>query len=274
MIYAYIVISAALIPILNNFFDILGQSYSWWLTPVLVVSFILGFLVIQFGIFGLIILLTDTKKEVPNSSKFFRLLLKNCLPIIILLARVKINHSGEEKLPAEGRMLVVCNHQHDYDPIIMFSVFPDVELAFIGKKEIYTEMPFIAKAMHRLQSLPIDRENDREAAKTIIKAIRTITEDRASVALFPEGYVSKTRELLPFRNGSLKVAVKAKVPVAVCVIDNTPEIPKKMFRKKSEVEFHLVDVITPEQYEGMNTQELGEIIHSKMSEKLTEIRNK
>ncbi len=274
MIYAYIVISAALIPILNNFFDILGQTYSWWLTPALMVLFFLGFLIIQFGIFVLMILFTDTKKEVPNSSKFFRFLVKNCLSIIIFLARVKINHSGEEKLPTEGRMLVVCNHQHDFDPIIMFSVFPDAELAFIGKKEIYTEMRFISKAMHRLQSLPIDRENDREAAKTIIKAIRTITDDRASIALFPEGYVSKTCEILPFRNGSLKVAIKAKVPVVVCVINNTQEIPKKMFRKKSEVEFHLVDVITPEQYEGMNTQELGEIIHSKMSKKLMGIRNK
>ncbi len=274
MIYAYIVIGAALIPILNNFFDILGESYSWWLTPVLLIAFVFGFLLIQFAAFALMIQFTDTKKEVPKSSKLFRFLLKNCLPVIVFLARVKIHHSGEEKLPEEGRMLVVCNHQHDFDPVIMLSVFPNAELAFIGKKEIYTEMPFISKAMHRLQSLPIDRENDREAAKTIIKAIRTINDDNASIALFPEGYVSKSCELLPFRNGSLKIALKTKVPVVVCVINNTREIPQKMFRKKSEVVFHLIDVITPEQYEGMNTQELGDIIHAKMEEKLSEIRAK
>ena len=133
-------------------------------------------------------------------------------------------------------------------------------------------MPLIAKAMHRLHSLPIDRENDREAAKTIIKAIKLIKEDKASIGLFPEGYVSKSCELLPLRNGSLKIALKTGVPVAVCALNNTRELPKNIFRRKTEVEFRLLDVIYPEQYEGMNTAELGEIIHSQMADALKEMR--
>ena len=272
MIYAYLIISALLIPFLNNFFDILRQSYSWWLVPVLFIAFFLGFIILQLLAFVFTIITANLDKETDPWDKPFRFLLKHSLPIIIFFARVKINSSGLEKLPKDGRMLFVCNHQHDFDPVIMLSCFPDSKIGFIGKKEIYVTMPFIAKAMHRLHGLPIDRENDREAAKTIIKAIKKIKEDKASIALFPEGYVSKSCELLPFRNGSLKIALKTNVPVAVCVINNTRALPKNIFRRKTEVEFRLLDVIYPEQYEGMNTAQLGEIIHKQMEDALKEIR--
>ena len=47
MIYAYLVISVALIPILNNFFEILRQPYSWWLVPVLIIGFFLGLVILH-----------------------------------------------------------------------------------------------------------------------------------------------------------------------------------------------------------------------------------
>ena len=154
----------------------------------------------------------------------------------------------------------------------MLTVFPDSEIGFIGKKEIYETRPIVKRAMHRLYSLPIDRENDREAAKTIINAIKLIKDDKASIALFPEGYVSKSCELLPFRNGSLKIATKANVPIVVCAINNTRELPKRIFRRPSTVEFRFLDVIYPEQFEGMNTQQIGEIIHSQMEAALSDMR--
>lgn len=273
MLYVYLIISAALIPLLNNFFDILQQPYSWWLVPVLFIGFFITFVLLQGLAFLLIILTANPEKETDPWDKPFRFLLKHTLPIIVFLARVKINYKGLEKMPENaGKMLFVCNHQHDFDPVIILSAFPDSKIGFIGKKEIYVTMPFIAKAMHRLHGLPIDRENDREAAKTIIKAIKLIKEDRASIGLFPEGYVSKSCELLPLRNGSLKIALKTGVPVAVCVLNNTRSLPENIFRRKTEIEFRLLDVIYPEQYAGMNTAELGDIIHKQMEDALKEIR--
>ena len=274
MIYVYIVVSAALVPILNNFFDILRQPYSWWLTPLLVIAFVLGFILIQMAVFGATIQFTNLSKSPDKGAKFFRFMVKHSLPIIVKLARVKINTTLKKELPEDTRLLLVCNHQHDFDPVIIYSVFPDAELAFIGKKEIYQTMPFVAKAMHRMHCLPIDRENDREAAKTIVQAIKYIKEDKVSIALFPEGYCSKNCELLPLRNGSLKIAMKANVPIAVCVINNTQEIPKNMFRRKTEVDFRLIDIITPEQFADMNTVELGGVIYEKMNTELKEMRDK
>ena len=175
-------------------------------------------------------------------------------------------------MPENTRVLVVCNHQHNFDPVIIVNSFPDAELSFIGKKEILTTMPFAARAMHLLECLYIDRENDREAAKTIIAAIKRIKNNEGSIALFPEGYVSKTCELQPLRNGSLKIALKSQVPVVVCVINGTRVMAKSLFRRRSTVQFRLLDVINPEDYAEMNTTQLGDIIHEKMQTALKEIR--
>ncbi|MBR7132529.1 MAG: 1-acyl-sn-glycerol-3-phosphate acyltransferase [Clostridia bacterium] len=274
MFYIYLTVSAALILIGNNFINIMRGPYSWWLAPLLLIGLVAVFYIIQFAAVILIILTTDVKKPLKGNGKLFRFLLKYSLPIIVKAAGVRFNAQGLDKVPPGGRMLFVCNHQHNFDCVIMLYAFPDAELAFIGKKEIYTTMPFIAKAMHRLKSLPIDRENDREAAKTIIKAIKLIKDDEASVALFPEGYANKAGELQPLRNGSLKVAIKSQAPIVVCVLDNTPQIQKNMFRRKTVVDFRVLDIISPESFEDMNTAQLGEIIHTQMQNALDDIRNK
>ena len=169
-------------------------------------------------------------------------------------------------------MLLLCNHQYDFDPAIILNCLPDSDLSFIGKKEILTEKKFFAKAMHRLSCLFIDRENDREAAKTVINAIRAIKEDRSSIALFPEGYCSKDDELLPLRNGSLKIALKTKVPVVVCAIKKKKKIVPNMFRKTTVVDFRVIDVISPEEYENLTTADLCDMVYNKMKVALEDIR--
>ena len=271
--YIYLIISVGLIPILNNFMPILRESYSWWLVPVLIIAFFLGIIILQLLLFLGMILCCDLNKPIDKVEKLFRFLLKASLPVIVKAALVKIDKKGfDRELPRDTRMLFVCNHRHDFDPVIIVSAFPDEDIGFIGKKEIYTTRPIIARAMHLMRSLPIDRENDREAAKTVVSAIKIIKEDKASIALFPEGYTSLSGELLPFRNGSFKIATKAGVPIVVCALYDTKVLPKRIFRRPSRVEIRLLDIIYPEQYEGMNTQELGEIIHKQMEEALAEMQ--
>lgn len=262
----YFVLSAVLVLISGNFFPVFKEEYSVWLVPLLFVGLFVALLVLQLLCLVLMVLSHKAEKKPSRlKERLFRFLLKHSLPIIVFFTGTKINMEGTEKLPCDKRFFLVCNHQHDFDPAVILSAFPDSKISFIGKKEILTEMKFIAKAMSLLSCLFIDREHDREAAKTIVSAIKYIKSDERSIALFPEGYTSKTDELLPFRNGSLKVAVKSESPIAVCVLNNTKSITKNMFRRKTVVEFKLLDVIYPESYEGMSTAELGDLIHNKMS---------
>ncbi len=274
MIYVYLVLSAALIPILNNFFDILRESYSWWLVPVLFIGFFLGFIILHAIWLVLSFAFVRLDSDQEKGAKYYRFVVKHTLPLVVSLARIKINVSGVpvDGIPSDKKMFFVCNHQHDFDPAVIWSVFPDNEIGYIGKKEIYRTMPFIAKIMHKLYGLPIDRDNNREAAKTIIGAIKLLKEEKASVAVFPEGYTSKKCELLPFRNGAFKVALKAKTPIVVCVLNGTRQIPKRMVWRGCEVDFCVVNVIEPQEYEGMNTNELGDMICAQMQEALGKLK--
>ncbi len=276
MIYVYLVVSALLIPLFNNFWPILRQGYSWWLVPVLLVAFFLGLVILHFAWFLLSFAFVSVKSDQDKGAKYYRFVLKATLPLIVAVARVKINLSGmsPEEVPTDREMLFICNHQHDFDPAIIWSVFPDSNIGFIGKKDIYEKMPLIAKVMHKLYGLPIDRENNREAAKTIIGAIKLLKEKKASIAVFPEGYTSKTCELLPFRNGAFKIALKANTPIVVCAINGTRKIPKRMIWRGCEVDFRIIEVIYPEQFEGMSTNEIGDMIHPKMEKALEELKNK
>ena len=77
MILVYIILSAALVPILGNFFDIFHNPNSWWLAPLLFVGFFVGFVIIQIGILALMVQFTNIEKSPDKGHRFFRFLLKN-----------------------------------------------------------------------------------------------------------------------------------------------------------------------------------------------------
>lgn len=266
MFEAYIVASAALIPILNRFFPILREDYSFWLVIVLYLAFFIGFLLLHTAVFVVSVLLINKKSEKNRFSGYYRKLLAVTLPLIYRLARVKVHSSGEELLPENKRFLLVCNHLHDFDPAIMLSSVPDAQLAFVAKKEAFDEFKFFSRLMVKLDCVPIDRENNREAVKAIIDAAKLIKNDVASVCIFPEGYTSKTEELLPFRNGAFKVAYKAQCPIAVASMVGTRKIQKNMFRRKTNVYFDIIKVIDYEDFKDLNTTELGEQIFELIKE--------
>lgn len=271
--YIYVIISASLLLILDGYFKIFSSPDAFWLVPLMFIGFVLAFIIIQLIIVVVAVWTTNLKKEAKKCSKFFRLLAAATVQLFVAVVGIKINTEGtEKKLDKSKHYLFVCNHQHDLDPVIIYNTFPDCEIGFIGKKEIYKTMPFVARAMHKINSLPIDRENNRAAARTIVNAVNLLETETASIALFPEGYTSRSCELLPFRNGALKVAMKASAPIAVCVLNNTRSIKNNFFRRKTVVEFRLLDVITPERYENLTSSELGNMIYEQMKKALAEIR--
>ena len=47
-----------------------------------------------------------------------------------------------------------------------------------------------------------------------------------------------------------------------------------MFRRKTVVTYKILDVLYPEDYAEMNTNQLGDLIHEKIQNELNTIRNK
>ncbi|MBO7520238.1 MAG: 1-acyl-sn-glycerol-3-phosphate acyltransferase [Clostridia bacterium] len=272
MLYVYIVIAAAAVPMLNNFYPVLRQDYSVWLVPLLFSGGVLALIIIHLLIFVIAGLLVSLKKPAGERIPVYRFIVARTLPMLFSLLRVKVESTGLEKVQGLFPAMLVCNHINNIDPAVMIKELPDLKLAFVGKKEIYTEMPFIARYMHKLNCLPIDRENNREAAKTILEAIRLIKEKKVSIGIFPEGYTSLTGELQPFRNGAFKIATKAGCPIIVCTILGTPEAVKHLFVRKNTVYFDVLEVIPASEVTTLTTAGLSERVHSLMSDNITQRR--
>lgn len=212
----------------------------------------------------------DKDKEEENDSKFYRVLTHLFLEMIITVGRIKIHCRGAEKLPADGRFLLVCNHLSDIDPALLMHCFPKGQLAFIGKKET-KDMFLIGAVMHKLLCQYINRENDREALKTILKCIQIVKGDKASIGVFPEGYVSLDGKLRHFRGGVFKIAQKAEIPIVVCTLQNSKQAMERVLKlKPSEVWVHLVGVIPAEEIKGVNTTEIAERAYEMMISDLGE----
>ena len=149
--------------------------------------------------------------------------------------------------------MLVCNHLDNIDPAFLLHCFPESQLAFVAKKETKS-MFLVNKVLPVLMCQHIDRENDREALKTILKCISLLKEDEVSIAIFPEGRINKYRRLAHFRPGVFKIAQKAQVPIVVCTMLGTNHvIPRLLKLKGAAVDLHLLDVITPEQLAAYST---------------------
>ena len=201
----------------------------------------------------------------PHYKRVTDLILESVLPIL----RIRIQKNGMEKVPQEGRFLLVCNHCNDSDPVILMRVFAKCNLAFISKRENST-MFVIGPMMHKLLCQLINRENDREALKTILKCIQILKEDKASVAVFPEGGIlTEDGKLHHFKPGVFKIAQKAQVPIVVCTLKNTKDVVHNILHfRGSRVELNVLDVIPVETVNALKTVEIAEMAHAMMAENL------
>ena len=242
------------------------QSLAWlWMLPA---GFLGSFLLLAAAAFGILLLacaVVDPDKQEENDSKFYRILTNICIEAVLQFARIRVHTQGLEKTPKQGRFLLVCNHLHEADPAILMHYFRKSQLAFVSKQE-NKNMFVVGKLMPKLLCPLINRENDREALKTILRCIQLLKDDKVSMAIFPEGYIHKLRKLQHFRPGVFKIAQKANVPIVVCTLRNTHYVVKNFLKgRPSDVDLHLLDVIPAAELQGKTTTEIAQRVYEMMA---------
>lgn len=157
---------------------------------------------------------TGTKEEVEAY-------IHNCITqwsnffLNIIGARVHIK--GSENIP-DGACLFVANHQGFLDiPIIISSI--NRPIGFIAKKEM-KKIKIISYWMEQINCVFMDRSNIRTSVKSINEGIQ-ILKSGYSMVIFPEGTRSKGPTINSFKKGSLKLGLKAMVPIVPIAIDGS-----------------------------------------------------
>lgn len=151
----------------------------------------LAVLILYFLFLGICALLVSPYKDYEQNSPFYRFLLDSATAVAMKLLRIRVNISGIEKIPKDEKVLFVCNHRSNFDPILTWYAFKEWKIAFVSKPENF-KIPFFGRIIRKCCFLPIDRENPRKAIVTINKAAKLLKKQEVSIGIYPEGTRSKT----------------------------------------------------------------------------------
>ncbi len=157
--------------------------------------------------------------------------------LVLVTAGVKMTVKGVENIPKDRACLFTSNHRSYLDVPLGYTTVPGLT-GFIAKKEI-KKVPFLSWWMTNLNCLFIDRENLRQSLQVILKAIDKVN-NGISIFIMPEGTRNHNDDLLPFKEGSFKIAEKSGCPVVPVAISNTDAVYElhRPWVRKAKVVIH------------------------------------
>ena len=145
---------------------------------------------------------------------------------VLFIAGTKTTIIGIENIPKGEAVLFVGNHRSLFDVVIAYTLMPGLT-GFIGKKEL-SKVPFLNIWMKFVNCLFLDRNNIREGMKTMLTGMDMVREG-ISMTIFPEGTRSESDKMLPFKEGSLKIAEKTGCKIIPMVQNNTEACFEKQY---------------------------------------------
>ena len=152
-------------------------------------------------------------KNDENRQKEYALqVVKQVLRMMFRLTGSTLTVKGLENIP-DMPVLYVGNHRSYFDIVTGYIVVPG-QTGFIAKKEM-EKIPLLREWMRNVNCLFLDRKDIKAGLKTILEGIEKV-KGGSSIWIFPEGTRCKAKdpaELLPFKEGSLKIAEKSGCPV-------------------------------------------------------------
>ena len=189
---------------------------------ILVALLLFGFLI--FG-FPLLAAQNSLGKKDPHARDVESLkIIQFMFRLILRAAGVKVTVKGKENIPTDRAVLYVGNHRSYFDILVGYTTALGL-VGFVAKKEML-RYPLLRDWMQNVNCLFLDRKDLKEGLKTILEGIEKV-KNGISVWIFPEGTRNKNediRELLPFKEGSLKIAEKSGCPVVPVAMWGTADV--------------------------------------------------
>jgi 1-acyl-sn-glycerol-3-phosphate acyltransferase len=160
------------------------------------------------------------KKELPmpkiaSSERHFVLALVAAVLIPLVRLLFRVDPKGIEKLPKRGSYILVSNHVTNLDALaVAYFVYVQLKRAphFLAKESLF-RVPVIGSILRAAGQIPVYRSGHRN--DTPLKAAHAYLKAGHSIAIFPEGTLTRHPELWPMRgkSGAIRLALETGVPV-------------------------------------------------------------
>ncbi len=140
--------------------------------------------------------------------------------LMVLRPALGLRIEGAQLVPAEGPILVVSNHLHNADPILLHIASPR-PLHVMAKRELFA-ITVSGWIIRRAGAFPVDRGR---ADRGALRLAQATLEQGIAVAMFPEGTRSPSRRLRPAQAGAGLIALRGGVPILPVAITGSERLP-------------------------------------------------
>ncbi|MEY4019823.1 MAG: hypothetical protein RLZZ590_1123 [Actinomycetota bacterium] len=150
----------------------------------------------------------------PSEHHFVLALVASVLiPLVRLLFKTRA--TGVEKLPKKGAYVLVANHVTNVDALaVAYFVYVILKRAphFLAKGSLF-KVPFIGTCLRAAGQIPVYRGGQRNDEQ--LRAAHAFLEAGHTIAIFPEGTLTREPDLWPMRGktGAVRLALETNVPV-------------------------------------------------------------
>lgn len=152
------------------------------------------------------------------------------LKCVAFISGVRLTVIGEENVPKDEPVLYIGNHRSFFDVVVTYARCPGLT-GYIAKDGV-NNVPIFRIWMKRLHCIFLKRDDMKEGLKVILKAIEYV-KSGISICIFPEGTRNKDKDnptsLLPFKEGSFKIAIKTGCKIVPMALIGTADILENHF---------------------------------------------
>src|SRR6185369_5455249 len=124
----------------------------------------------------------------------------------------RLEKQGLENIPEEGPAVVICNHVSFVDPLVLMAASPR-PITFVMDHNIF-RIPVMSFVFRTAKAIPIaSAKEDEKLLNAAYDAVAAALERGELVGIFPEGRITDTGEMYPFRGGVKRIIDRTPVPV-------------------------------------------------------------
>ncbi|MCL4680431.1 MAG: MFS transporter [Rhodocyclaceae bacterium] len=124
----------------------------------------------------------------------------------------RLKKEGIENIPEEGAAVIVCNHVSFVDALVIAAACPR-PIRFVMDHQIF-KIPVLNFVFREGRAIPIaSAKADPALLEQAYEEVAKALEAGDLVGIFPEGRITDTGELYPFRKGITRIVERSPVPV-------------------------------------------------------------